>query len=1085
MGDLFTEITQAWADAARAGRSSVPVVTGAAYALSAAEAGAAIRALTVAMDDRGVPAGAAVLHVTARRPDWALVVAGLISSHRVWLPAPPDREQIKLALRHSGARWVVAENPAQLELITAAASTGAVWCAPAAGGRWHLAELAPGEPDGSQKNAALPAEAAYLIPTSGSTGNAKWVVGSRRGLEHFIRWELGLLGTEPGTNFAQLTPATFDPVLREIFVAFASRGCLCVPGDIARLLDPVALADWLDATGTGVLHLTPTLLRALLPVLIGRPPLRRLGHLLLAGEELFHGDVAELAAHYGSALRIYNLYGPTETTLAKFCHRVTPDDLGSGEPGQRIPVGTPISGTTAIRLAPAGTPCLPGEVGEIYIRTAYRSLGYLGTSRGEPPPAFTPNPFSSDPAEVVFATRDLAYCRADGAFVIVGRADRAVKVRGVRVDLAAVESTLRSLDGIRDAAVRPYRTAANHTALAAYVVSEDRIDANALRRVLRDRLISQEVPAAFVHLAELPKTTSGKVDHAALPVPANERTGAAGLPADDLTEFERAILRVFASVMPAEIGPDDELLDVGGQSIEAARIAARIGSICGAEISLRALLDHSSPRAAARYLTTAYPALAAWSQDQPSQVAPESSRRQASRVDDAERVPVSYAQRRFWAMQRLAPDAPQLHYVWAQRLSGLVDRARLQDALGQVTTRHTAIRTRFIPDGADLYQAFDTQPPVTLTTARPGGGVAGGSKLDTALADVARWAAQPFAFGDEPLLRARWIDLGEDDGIFALTGHVIVSDGWTKAVLLEDLAAAYARSARGHEPDAGRPPAPEATFADFARWEREATPSRLERYAAYWDERFGDYFARPRLPFDRPEQGRPAVSAGESLLLTVPPPQAAALRKLARQWRVSMTALTGAAMLVSLHHWSGEAEPAVQVPVPNRPGGRYERVAGCFTDEVLLRERVTDGEPFAVLATRTAADLIRALDNAVAYDALVEAIRPGADRSDPAFAPMMFAPQPQVSRGFTLPNVTAREHRIDLGTSVWPLQLYQYDGHDGISCLFSFATNGFSRAAVHRLGTCYLGVLEGLAADPCRTVGTLLLVAGEGRGARR
>jgi non-ribosomal peptide synthetase component F len=538
MGDLFTEITQAWADAARAGRSSVPVVTGGAYALSAAEAGAAIRALTVAMDDRGVPAGAAVLHVTARRPDWALVVAGLISSHRVWLPAPPGWEQIKLALRRSGARWVVAENPAQLELITAAANTGAVWCAPAAGGRWQLAELAPGEPDGSQKNAALPAEAAYLIPTSGSTGNAKWVVGSRRGLEHFIRWELGLLGTEPGTNFAQLTPATFDPVLREIFVAFASRGCLCVPGDIARSLDPVALADWLDATGTGVLHLTPTLLRALLPVLIGRPPLRRLGHLLLAGEELFHGDVAELAAHYGSALRIYNLYGPTETTLAKFCHRVTPDDLGSGEPGQRIPVGTPISGATAIRLAPAGTPCLPGEVGEIYIRTAYRSLGYLGTSRGEPPPAFTPNPFSSDPAEVVFAPRDLAYCRADGS---------------------------------RDAAVRPYRTAANHTALAAYVVSEDRIDANALRRVLRDRLISQEVPAAFVHLAELPKTTSGKVDHAALPVPANERTGAAGLPADDLTEFEQAILRVFASVMPAEIGPDDELLDVGGQSIEAAR----------------------------------------------------------------------------------------------------------------------------------------------------------------------------------------------------------------------------------------------------------------------------------------------------------------------------------------------------------------------------------------------------------------------------------------------------------------------------------------------------------------------------------
>jgi hypothetical protein len=112
----------------------------------------------------------------------------------------------------------------------------------------------------------------------------------------------------------------------------------------------------------------------------------------------------------------------------------------------------------------------------------------------------------------------------------------------------------------------------------------------------------------------------------------------------------------------------------------------------------------------------------------------------------------------------------------------------------------------------------------------------------------------------------------------------------------------------------------------------------------------------------------------------------------------------------------------------------------------------------------------------------VTAIRPGADRADPAYAPVMFAPQPQVSRGFRLHGVKSREHRIDLGTSVWPLQLYQYDGDDSILLQFSFGTNAFSRESVHRLGACYLGMLTELAADPARTTGSLLLAAEAGSG---
>src|SRR5262249_6278749 len=143
---------------------------------------------------------------------------------------------------------------------------------------------------------------------------------------------------------------------------------------------------------------------------------------------------------------------------------------------------------------------------------------------------------------------------------------------------------------------------------------------------------------------------------------------------------------------------------------------------------------------------------------------------------------------------------------------------------------------------------------------------------------------------------------------------------------------------------------PQATFAEFARWERRITAARIGRYADYWRARFGDYFDRPRLPFDQPVKGRPVVTSGESVTATVSAREAARLAGLARQWRLSMTALTGAALLTALHWWSGDPTPAVQVPVPNRPGERYERIVGCFTDEVLLREPVAADEPFAALA---------------------------------------------------------------------------------------------------------------------------------------
>src|SRR5689334_13122888 len=235
--------------------------------------------------------------------------------------------------------------------------------------------------------------------TSGSTGKPKAILGRLKGIDHFIRWEIETVDARPGTRVSQLAAPSFDGFLKDAFVPLCSGGVVCAPETRDVILDAWSLADWLDVEQIEVLHCVPSVFRAMINQGLNSRYFEALRCVVMTGEHLYPADVKRWMDVFGERIKLFNIYGTTETSLSKFAYEVKPEDVERSS----IPVGKPIKGAAMMVIDQNGQPCAVGDVGEIYIRTPYRSFGYYR----EPDltkQVFIPNPFSNDPADLVHKT---------------------------------------------------------------------------------------------------------------------------------------------------------------------------------------------------------------------------------------------------------------------------------------------------------------------------------------------------------------------------------------------------------------------------------------------------------------------------------------------------------------------------------------------------------------------------------------------------------------------------------------------------------------------------------------------------------
>jgi amino acid adenylation domain-containing protein len=956
---------------------------------------------------------------------------------------PPARQEFMLD--DAQVRVLVSEESL---LAGLPASEAAVLCVDRDSGEIALESSAPPTHDADAEGLA------YVIYTSGSTGKPKGVEIEHRALVNLLcamRERPGLVAADV---LVAVTTLSFDIAGLELYLPLIAGAQVAI-ASAQTAADPRALARLLESSGATAMQATPTTWRMLIDSgWPGRADLKA----LCGGEALPPALADELVPRVSE---LWNMYGPTETTIWSTCAHVR----GPGEPPT---IGRPIANTTLHVLDRRGRPAPIGVPGELQIGGAGLARGYRNR------PELNAERFvAGQPgAERLYRTGDLARYRPDGTVQFLGRLDHQVKLRGFRIELGEIEATLGGHPAVAAAAATVHDGTRGEPSLIAYVVGESEpADPQELRRFLAESVPAYMVPAAIVTLEALPLTPNGKIDRKALPVPELP-----SLSEDRHVEprnaTEAAVASLFCEVLGVDrAGAHDDFFGLGGQSLLAARLVSRLDARFDVELPFRVLFE--DPTVAG--LAAGIEALRTTAAHAPETTEPElligaGAERDPSPLLPAASIrPTSFAQERFWFIDQMGGGAAY-NISWPLRLGGALDVVALERALNEIVRRHEILRSRFAAEDGRPVQVVEPSCAVNLEFID----LSGESERDgeaQRLIDERTQAA--FDLAQKPLLRACLLRLQPDEHILQIVVHHAAADGGSKAVFFTELGALYG-AYRDNRPAAlAEPP---IQYADFAQWQRSALQGeRLERELAHWSRELEGIPAALELPTDRP---RPEVATlrGGWLRTKLRHDTLERLNGLARGEGATLFMVLLAAFEVLLHRYSGQEEVVVGTPVDTRGRAELERLIGPFVNTLVLRGDVSGAPTFRELLERVKQRTLDALEHQqLPFERLVEALAPERELGrHPLFQALIALNPPEPT--IQLAGLEVQELDTKKTASRVDLTLLLQQREQGLDLIWEYSSDLFERETVQQLAERFLCLLDSILSHPELPIDELSLV---------
>ncbi len=968
---------------------------------------------------------------------------GILKAGGAYLPLDPayPAERLAFMLADAGAPILVTQS----ELIDRLPANGA-----------RLVCLDADAPQIARQPLTAPAltldphNPAYVIYTSGSTGTPKGVTVTHGSLSNFLLSMRKQVRLEPHDRLMAVTTIGFDIAALELFLPLISGAGLAIAArDIIQ--DPPALARAIEQNGSTILQGTPTLWQALTQNSEGLQTLA-----MLVGGELLTAELS--LAMRGLGRQVINLYGPTETTIWSAIMVLDENEVAAP------PIGRPIWNTRIYVLDGGLEPVPAGVLGELYVAGAGLARGYLGRA-GLTAERFVADPFGPAGSRM-YRTGDLARWRADGVLDFLGRADSQVKLRGFRIEPGEIEAALVRHGSVAQAAVIAREDVPGNKRLVAYVVAaaDQAADPATLRAHVGGILPDYMVPSAFVVLDRLPLTPNGKLDRQALPAP--ELT--AGVRRGPRTPQEDILCGLFAEVLGVErVGIDDDFFALGGHSLLATRLISRIRQSLDVEIAIRSLFEAPTVEGLAKRLGEAAAA-------RPALVP----------LPRPAEIPLSFAQRRLWFLDRLEGPSATYTVPVAVRLIGALDAAALEAALSDLVERHESLRTIF-PDTLGvprqlILEACAARPRIAVVPVTA-------AALAEALATAAR---RGFDLGSELPLRAHVFALSPNEHVLLLLLHHIAGDGWSLAVLGRDLAHFYA--ARRDGSSAELAPLP-VQYADYTLWQHAVLgqerdgESALARQLGYWTQTLKDLPDQIDLPSDRP---RPAVSSyrGDLVPLAIGAKLHHALLALAREDGASLFMVLQAALAALLTRLGAGADIPIGSPIAGRTDSALDDLVGFFVNTLVLRTDTAGNPSFRGLIARVRSINLAAYSHQdLPFERLVEALNPARSLARHPLFQVMLAFQNNAATHLELAGLTATFEPVETAATKFDLSLNlgerrAADGTPaGIAGVVEYATDLFDRATVEAIAARLVRLLAAAVDTPDLPIGSLDILSPDER----
>ncbi|SCF49123.1 amino acid adenylation domain-containing protein [Micromonospora matsumotoense] len=860
-----------------------------------------------------------------------------------------------------------------------------------------------------------PRHPAYVIFTSGSTGRPKGVVNSHEGIVNRLRWMRDRCRSGVGDRVLQKTPFTFDVSVWEFFWPLVTGATLVVarPGGHQ---DPAYLAELIRTERITTAHFVPSMLEAFLPHAASCAGLTRV---LCSGEALPQG-VQDRFFELLPGVELHNLYGPTEAAV-----EVTAARCQAGHP---VTIGGPVPNTRTYVLDARMRPVPVGVAGELYLAGVQVARGYAGR------PGLTAERFVACPfGGRMYRTGDLVRWTSGGELEYLGRTDDQVKIRGMRVELDEVRAAVAGHPGVAGAAV-----VVRDGRLVAYVVGVD----DGVREFVAARLPDYMVPTAVVVLPALPVTANGKLDRAALPAP-EFSTGRGRAPANPREELLSA---AFAEILGLDdVGVDDDFFALGGHSLLAVRLISRVRTLLGVEVPLRALFDAATPAGLAARLTGA-----------------DQARAPLTVTERAGRVPLSYAQRRLWFINRLEGRNPSYNMPVVLDLEGVRPEV-LEAALRDVIGRHEVLRTMFPTIGDEPYQHVTDMDALDWSVT-----VADVPDLDAAVAEA---AAHPFDMSREVPIRAWWFN----EAVLVVVVHHIAADGWSMAPLARDFSTAYAARLAGRAPGWAALP---VQYADYTLWQRrvlgdeDAPGSLLSQQVTYWRQALAGVPEELALPFDRP---RPSVAShgGHVVPIDVPAEVHARMIALARAQGVTVFMVMQAALALLLSRLGAGTDVPIGSAHAGRSDDALDDLVGLFVNTIVLRADLSLDPTFAELLLRVRSRVLADAEHQdVPFERLVEELAPTRSVARHPLFQVVLTKLDTVEAALDLPGVVVSGREGGTSTAKFDLdvlvgEVFDRDGAPaGLHGTVTVAADLFDRPWAQRIATWWARVLDAVTSDP-------------------